>query len=188
MTSQQDARTTLLFRQATSGDAPAARAAYQQIIDHLAATVNYPYWYSESHPTPGEVSRWAASGELHLAVISAGARCGEIAGVVVINHDAPPAYGDVPWSIEAAGADVLVLHALGVVPGLMRTGVARFLVDATLDVARARGCRTIRLDTYVKNTPARELYTRYGFTDLGAHTISYEGVDIDQFELFDYVL
>lgn len=28
----------------------------------------------------------------------------------------------------------------------------------------------------------------YGFTDLGVHTLRYEGADLSQFHLFEYVL
>ena len=66
--------------------------------------------------------------------------------------------------------------------------MARFLLDRTLDLARVRGCRAVRLDTYVENLPARRLYERYGFTDLGCHTLTYEGTDLNQFHLFEYLL
>ncbi|ETJ01056.1 MAG: hypothetical protein Q605_AUC01135G0002, partial [Actinomyces urogenitalis DORA_12] len=46
----------------------------------------------------------------------------------------------------------------------------------------------VRLDTYVENLPARRLYERYGFTDLGCHTLTYEGTDLNQFHLFEYLL
>lgn len=36
--------------------------------------------------------------------------------------------------------------------------------------------------------PARKLYPRYGFTDLGCHTVKYEGIDLSKFHLFEYVL
>lgn len=80
------------------------------------------------------------------------------------------------------------MHALGVVPAHLGTGVSRCLVDAVLQVARQRGCKAVRLDTYVENIPARKLYERHGFTDLGCHTVAYEGTDLSQFHLFEYAL
>ena len=50
------------------------------------------------------------------------------------------------------------------------------------------GVRVVRLDTYVENLPARRLYERCGFTDLGCHTVRYDGTELDQFHLFEYVL
>lgn len=175
----------LEFRQAEPGDTAAAQAAYRQIIDHLAATVDFPHWHTENHPTGAEVRGWIEAGDLYLTLDQTGAK---IAGVVVLNHDAPDAYREASWAIEATPGQVLVVHALGVSPDFLRQGVARFLVDASLDVAREKGCRVVRLDTYVENIPARELYARYGFTDLGVHTLHYEGTDLNQFHLFEYVL
>ncbi|USQ82072.1 GNAT family N-acetyltransferase [Ornithinimicrobium faecis] len=172
------------FQQATTGDTSAAQAAYRQILDHLAVTVDFPHWHTENHPTPAEVESWVRAGDLHLAVASTG----EIAGVVMLNHEAPDAYQDASWSVDATPTEVLVVHALGVTPGFLRQGVARFLVDASLDLARQRDCRVVRLDTYVENRPALELYTRHGFTDRGVHTLHYEGTELSQFHLFEFVL
>ncbi|MCF8569511.1 GNAT family N-acetyltransferase [Gordonia sp. HY002] len=176
--------TTLSFRRAESGDTAAAQQAYRRIVGHLAETVDFPHWHTENHPTPDEVVGWVAAGELYLAL----GEDGEVAGVTVLNHDAVDAYQNAAWAVEAAPDEVLVVHALGVVPGRLGQGVSRFLVDATLDVAREQGCKAVRLDTYVENIPARKLYERYGFTDLGCHTVAYEGTDLSRFHLFEYVL
>ena len=60
--------------------------------------------------------------------------------------------------------------------------------SASIRVAREQDCRTVRLDTYVENIPARRLYERCDFTDLGCHTVRYDGTDLNQFHLFEYVL
>ena len=173
----------LSFRRAETPDTAAAQAAYRKIIDHLAETVDYPHWHTEDHPTQAEVAGWVEAGELYLAVDD-----DTIAGVVVLNHDAADAYQEAGWAIEAEQEEVLIVHALGVVPDHLGMGVARFLVDASIRVAREQDCRTVRLDTYVENIPARRLYERCGFTDLGCHTVRYDGTDLNQFHLFEYVL
>lgn len=175
---------TLTFRRADANDTIAAQRTYRRIIDHLAETVDFPHWHTENHPTPEEVAAWVAADELYLAVDTDG----EVAGVVVLNHDAVEAYRGAGWAIEAAPEEVLVVHALGVTPDRLGQGIARYLVHATIQLAREQGCRAVRLDTYVENRPARTLYTRCGFTDLGCHTVDYEGTDLSQFHLFEYVL
>lgn len=127
---------------------------------------------------------WVEQGELYLALDADDT----VAGVVALNNDAPDTYAQADWVVDATGPEILVVHALGVTPGFQGSGVARFLVDAALDVARDKGCRAVRLDTYVENLPARSLYSTHGFTDLGVHTLHYEGTDIDQFHLFERVL
>ncbi|GAA4875066.1 GNAT family N-acetyltransferase [Serinicoccus chungangensis] len=182
---ERDEPVRLEFRQAGPGDAAAAHAAYRRIIDHLAATADFPHWHTENRPTETEVQDWVDAGELYLALDPTD---GRVAGVVALNHDAPDAYRRASWALEAPPERVLVVHALGVCPDFLRRGVARFLVDATLDVAREKGCRAVRLDTYVENAAARGLYARCGFADLGVHTLHYEGTDLDQFHLFERVL
>lgn len=174
----------LSLRRADQRDTAAAQAVYREIIDHLAETVDFPHWHTENHPTPEEVAAWIAAEDLYLAV----AADGSIAGVVVLNHDAVEAYADAGWALAAPLEDVLIVHALGVAPEHLGQGVAKYLVDATIELARTSGCRTVRLDTYVENVPARMLYTRCGFTDLGCHTVRYDGTDLSQFHLFEYVL
>ncbi len=176
------------FRRAEPDDEPAAQAAYRRIIEHLANTIDFPRWHAENHPTPGEVHEWVAAGELYIATSLDSDRLERIAGVVVLNHDAHEAYAKVGWAVEATPEEVMVIHALGVVPEFLRQGVARFLVDGSIRVAREQGCRAIRLDTFVDNTPARELYARYGFADLGVHEFRYEGTELTHFHLFEYPL
>ncbi|ATG51183.1 GNAT family N-acetyltransferase [Brachybacterium vulturis] len=181
----------LSFRRAAPEDVPAAQAAYRQIIDHLARTADFPHWHTEDHPRPAQVAAWIAAGELYLAHTpddTGSASPAEIAGVVVLNHATAGGYDDADWAIDAAPEEVLVVHVLGVTPDHLGQGVARFLIDSSLQAAREQGCRTLRLDAYVENLPARTLYARHGFTDLGVHTLDYDGTDLEQFHLFEQVL
>lgn len=179
----------LVFRRAGRADTAAAQAVYRRIIDHLAVTADFPHWHTENHPTPEQVQRWVRAGDLYLALApDADGAAGRVAGAVVLDHEAPGAYGTASWAVAASPEEVLVVHVLGVAPDFLRQGVARFLVDASLDVARQKGCRTVRLDAYVENLAARELYTSHGFTDLGVHTVRYEGTDLSRFHLFEHVL
>lgn len=180
-------RAHLEFRRAGREDTAAAQAAYQQIIEHLGATVDYPHWHSENHPRPAEVEQWVEAGDLYLA-LAPGNGAQRVAGAMVLDHNMPAAYEDASWAIEAIHTQALVVHALGVHPDFLRQGVARFLVRASLEVAQQKRCRAVRLDTYVENLPARRLYASQGFHDLGLHTLHYDGTDLTQFHLFERVL
>jgi ribosomal protein S18 acetylase RimI-like enzyme len=56
---------------------------------------------------------------------------------------------------------------LGVDPAYRGRGVARRLVVACLDVARARGRRQLTLETAPVMTAAQQLYTSMGFAATG---------------------
>ncbi len=180
-----EARLTL--RRARNTDTAAVQNAYRRIIEHLGQTGDPARWHAVNHPAPEKVVNWIEAGELYVAVAS---RSGDemIAGVVALDHHAPNGYERAAWTRSARAEEVLVIHALGVVPVFLRKGVAQFLVRSALEIAEEQGCTSVRLDTYASNTPAHELYTRCGFTNLGLHSLDYEGIDLDSFYLFEYLL
>lgn len=62
-------------------------------------------------------------------------------------------------------ANECYLAELYVVPALRGNGIGRAIMDAVLDLARARGCDHIDLGTSVDDVAARALYERMGFTN-----------------------
>src|SRR3954464_3139883 len=73
-----------------------------------------------------------------------------------------------------AGGDCL-LEDLFVEESARGAGLGRALVEATLDRARARGCRRVELDTNERNDAALRLYGSFGFS---ATANSYGGRDL----------
>lgn len=176
----------LTFTRAQPEDTAAVQGVYRRIIDHLGATIDYPRWHQVGHPGPELIAAWIRAGELY--VVRDGAADNMIAGAVVLNHDTADGYGRADWAIDVPPEQVLVVHALGVLPERAGQGIARFVLDATVDLARHQGLHAIRLDVYVGNTPALRLYTSYGFTDLGCHRLDYGNHDLTDFHLCELVL
>jgi GNAT superfamily N-acetyltransferase len=67
------------------------------------------------------------------------------------------------YGIWRAGGDCL-LEDLFVDAAARGAGLGRALLDATLDRARARGCRRIELDVNERNDAALRLYGSFGFS------------------------
>jgi [ribosomal protein S18]-alanine N-acetyltransferase len=61
-------------------------------------------------------------------------------------------------------AEVLTL---AVAPHARRQGIARSLLEAACKETRLRGGQTMFLEVAVNNVPARELYRRFGFVEVG---------------------
>ncbi len=61
------------------------------------------------------------------------------------------------------GVEDAWLEDLFVVEEARRTGAGRALVQACVDLARARGCKRIQLDANERNEPALSLYESLGF-------------------------
>jgi len=62
------------------------------------------------------------------------------------------------------------IGTVGVLPESRGRGVARQLVQATLDMMRERGGERVRLGVIDGNTPAQSLYRSLGFVDYGGST------------------
>lgn len=173
----------MIVRAAQPGEVADVEKVYHDIMDHLAQTVDYRHWHTEGHPSPDVIRGWVESGDMYVATDGT-----EIAGVMVLDHKTGLGYERAAWSAPVANEKALIIHVLGVAPAHQGRGVARFLVESAIRIARERGCLAVRLDVLVDNVAARALYTRCGFTDLGVHTIDYPNTDLNRFHLFEYVL
>jgi ribosomal protein S18 acetylase RimI-like enzyme len=78
------------------------------------------------------------------------------------------------FGVWRAGGDCL-LEDLFVDEWARGAGLGRALVAATLERARARGCRRVELDTNERNDAALRLYAGFGFS---ATTNRYAGRDL----------
>jgi ribosomal protein S18 acetylase RimI-like enzyme len=102
----------------------------------------------------------ARAGRTTVLVASLG---GEIAGTATLEVDARMN----PESTEPLAPDEAHLRMLGVDPAYRGRGVARRLVVACIDVARARGKRRLTLETAPVMIAAQQLYPSMGFAFMG---------------------
>jgi ribosomal protein S18 acetylase RimI-like enzyme len=61
---------------------------------------------------------------------------------------------------------LLNIHDLAVLPGRRGRGTGRALLAAAEAQALAEGCCKLTLEVQDDNTPARQLYDRFGFRDV----------------------
>jgi GNAT superfamily N-acetyltransferase len=69
--------------------------------------------------------------------------------------------------------DIAELRRLRVAPEARRMGIGAALTRAVIAWARAQDCGTLHLHTTSPQAPARALYERLGFVDVG-HTLTGE--------------
>jgi len=81
------------------------------------------------------------------------------------NHHFDPLWDGLDWS--SAGEPPIAVHRLMVDPSQQGRGLAKALMLHAEDVARAKGCRSIRLDTFLHNPAAMALYPRLGYRRTG---------------------
>ena len=105
-----------------------------------------------------------------------------------MNHECNEGYAGAPWSLEASGEDVAVIHALGVLPAFSGHGIAKEMARKAISVAKGRGVRTVRLDVLKGNLPAEKAYLGAGFRRVGELRMFYEDTGWTDFALFEYLL
>lgn len=98
---------------------------------------------------------------------------------------AEPRPGETPWPARAdgqvllgylvamRGVDEVHLLNITVAPAQQRQGWARFLLDALVLWSRGQGAQWLWLEVRAGNVPARSLYTRYGFREVGLRRAYY---------------
>ena len=97
---------------------------------------------------------------------------GEIVGMVGVRREFMPGSAP-PRDDWHARDDIAELRRLRVAPEARRMGIGEALTRAVIDWAREDGCRVLHLHTTSPQAPARALYERLGFRDVG-HTLTGE--------------
>ena len=160
-----------MIRRAAAADIDAVYGIYSEILKNEREGVCYTQWREGLYPTRETAERAVAAGTMY--VLEDG---GEILASVILNSHQPVEYYEIPWLYPASDEDVLVIHTLCVAPGAAGRGVATRMVDFATGFALGGGKHVIRLDTNVKNSPARSLYEKHGYRLAGTHHSLHEGV------------
>ena len=161
---------------------PQLRLLYDAIIDAMDASRWHARWRKDGYPSDADFAAAARAGELWLCLVE-----GQLAAAMVLNHEFNAGYAQAPWAVHCAAHEVLCIHTLGVSPRMQRRGVASAMVSQAAAVARAKGCKCLRLDVIEGNQPADLLYQRLGFEFRGAYELKYDSV-CAEFNLYELVL
>ncbi len=95
----------------------------------------------------------------------------------------------VHWQINAAKNEVVIMHALRVLPDYGGRGYSKQLVEHAIQTARSRGWKAIRLDCLKGNDIPVRMYQSYGFKYVDTVDITYVDIGIPMpFHLYELVL
>jgi len=83
------------------------------------------------------------------------------------------------WAGVRVIEDAAEILTVGVIPSARRHGLAVRLLDALLTEARQRGAAEAFLEVRIDNDPARSLYLREGFAELGVRRGYYDNGRVD---------
>ena len=114
---------------------------------------------------------------------------GQIVAAYIMNHDCDEAYHTVRWLTDAEDKEMVVLHALRVLPEYGGRGYSKQLVQHAIDTARERGLKSIRLDCIEGNDIPQKMYMSFGFKYVDTVEITYVDIGIPRkFLLYEFAL
>lgn len=90
---------------------------------------------------------------------------GIIKGIIVLNEYQDKEYEDMKWEFNSGKH--LIIHRLCIDPKYQGQGIARLLVDYAERRGKALGYESIRLDAFVNNERACNLYKKLGYKAVG---------------------
>lgn len=148
---------------------------YDEVIDYLDATVNYPLWTKGVYPSEETVASYIKRGAQYACLDG-----DRIIGAFALTEGSYP--DGAPWSLPLRNDEYLVIHSFATHPDRIGGGVGRQVMEWCIARAKALGYRAMRLDV-IPNNPSVRLYERLGFRYVGSMDLGVEG--IPNFELYE---
>ena len=167
-------------RKAAIEEFSAVRAFYHKMTDWLD-TVPYGLgWRKDIYPSPEELTSALEKGELWVWEDSEG-----YAAAMILNSGSQEEYAKVKWELDATPDEVLVIHALGVMPKYHGTGLSHELVKFAIRTAKEQGKKGMRLDVLAGNLPAERLYPKFNFKLIETIEMFYEDTGLAMYKLYE---
>lgn len=132
--------------------------------------------WGEDYPLREDYEDDLTHGELWCAVTGDG----RVLGAACINREEDPTYAGVAWTVPGPA---LSIHRAAVDPAAQRRGVGSALVRHAITLARQEGVRSMRVDTYSKNTNMQWLFQKLGFIRRGEIHLHSRDLPFPAFEL-----
>ena len=159
------------IRKATEADIPAVAAIYDALLDREEQGLLTTGWTRGVYPTEQTARDALAAGTLY--VLEDG---GRVTAAAKIDQSQMAQYTQYHWQHDAPPEQVLVLHTLVVDPAVKGKGCGTAFVAFYERLARDTGRPYLRIDTNARNTPARVLYRKLGYTEAGIVAGTFNGI------------
>mgnify|MGYP004549640979 FL=1 len=159
------------IRKATEADISAVAAIYDALLDREEQGLLSTGWTRGVYPTEQTARDALAAGTLY--VLEDG---GRVTAAAKIDQTQMAQYAQCRWQYDAPPEKVLVLHTLVVDPAVKGKGCGKAFVAFYERLARDTDRPFLRIDTNARNTPARALYRKLGYTEAGIVAGTFNGI------------
>ena len=173
----------MYIRKATLEDLPALDKFYNQVVDYLYQTKNYPRWEKNVYPCLETIMEKIQKGEPYIGFLGP-----FVGGAFVFNEDPAGDYSVGDWQQTLKEGEYAIIHTLAVHYSFYKRGLGGEMVNYCINLAKELGYKSLRIDVVPDNYPARELYERLGFSYAGNKDLGRNFEDIPTFCLYEYDL
>ena len=161
----------MVIRKGTAADIPAVAGIYDALLTREEQGLLTTGWTRGVYPTEETARAALEAGTLY--VMEDG---GRVVAAAKIDQNQMEQYAQCRWRSDAAPEQVLVLHTLVVDPEAKGRGYGSAFVAFYEKLARETGRLCLRMDTNARNTPARALYAKLGYAEVGVVEGVFNGI------------
>ena len=113
---------------------------------------------------------------------------GKICGTGILNKIQVDSYAEGHWKHEVPDEQVCVLHTLVIDPDSAGKGYGRAFIEYYETYAQENDCTELRIDTNARNTVARAMYKKHGYTEIGIVPTVFNSIEGVQLVLLEKYL
>lgn len=161
----------MIIRKATKNDIDSIEKIYEVIHNEEERGLVVIGWIRNVYPTRKTAEDGLARGDLFVLEDE-----GTIVAAAVINQIQVEEYRYAAWKHSVKDAEVMILHALVVDPYQKSKGYGKAFVAFYENYAKQHNCVTLRMDTNVRNTRARNLYQKLGYEEIDIINCTFNGI------------
>lgn len=172
-----------MIRKAVMADLENIVRLYEEMHDAQEAGLICTNWKRGVYP-----SRATALAALEREDLFVTEENGRIIAGGIINQIQLGIYADAPWEHRVPDDRVCVLHTMMVSPSESGKGHAREFLSFYEQYALEHGCPELRIDTSEINAPARAMYHKHGYREIGIASSELNGIpDVSLVMLEKYI-
>lgn len=165
---------------ASEKDIAGISGIYENIIRSESEGISYTGWLDGVYPTVKTAYSALERGDLFVGTVD-----GITVGTAVFNSIQVDCYSEGKWKHVCPDNEVMVMHTLAIDPAFRGKGYGNAFVEFYEKYALDNGCFELRIDTQLKNTPARAMYKKHGFTEIGTVPCIFNGIPDVQLVLLE---
>lgn len=170
----------MVLQRASLEDYDSIIAFYDDVIERTPEIEKHARWQHGKHPTADGIKSYVNEGCMYLYKEQ-----DTIVRAMALTMYQGADYHAIGWSRQVQDDEVSVIHILAVSPDKQGTGIGSEMVREAINLAKAKGMKSIRLDALATNTPAHKIYERLGFVYKGKQHLYAENTGWTDFFFFE---